>query len=134
MRLLQGIIYATIGALVGALPAFLSYQFGWYIGYLYALVPFVAAFAYNRSRGPRSQIAVIIIAILSIIVPTGYILLYYSRMASQTYGLGLFDYISHYGEYVLDSMIEDVIVSLIFSGLGLFIAWRYIMNKTVYDY
>jgi len=141
------------GALVGAVPSFISiYFFEYLIGLLFALIPLAAAFAYQRARGVASKFMPFIVSVWSIIasVLLVFVSLYFWEHQmwtasgdllyfQQLYGFSGMMPVGMYIEFTIDDIIHmddfrrevlaDLGQVLLFCAIGIWVAWGY-MTKT----
>ncbi|MBU1094702.1 MAG: hypothetical protein KKH01_09620 [Firmicutes bacterium] len=124
-HLIKSLILAFIGAVVGLIPAAIVFDFGYFVGLLYALIPLASFYGYKLGGGPKASYVPIVIAIFSAIVAPGYMYLLYSSFATTT-GVPFQEVISD-PELGFTS---NLIMSLVFVAIGILISFRSIYNQT----
>jgi len=132
-------VAALLGAVVGAIPAFIGiYVFDYFVGELFAIVPLGAAFAYRKARGIESRFMTIIIAIWSIIASVLLMLVnFYVYTFGWWWGMMTLDGVTIvtplniFFELLLSNIeyvILDMGMALVFCGLGISISWGYMSH------
>lgn len=124
VNLPKSIILAFIGALVGAIPTFISIVgFNYMLSLLYALIPLCSFFGYKLGKAPKRRYATTIVIVLSVVVACGIDVFLYNIFA-LSYNVPLLDFIIANSS----SFIADVLQSILFIALGVWISWKYISN------
>ncbi len=123
-KLPGAILFALLMGFIGGLPAFLIYAFGnYFVGLLFAIIPFAAFWAYKKANGPKNWIAITIVSIISVIVPALYLIWLYDSIAftylSMTFSQALSD-----SEFST-AFFSDLGMSVLFSVIGIWISWNY---------
>ncbi|MGE4321296.1 MAG: hypothetical protein AB7E61_07610 [Acholeplasmataceae bacterium] len=125
---LKGLLYGLGGALLGSIPSIISlFGFGFYSAWLFLIIPLVSFWLYKKSGSPKTMIAVIYVAIVSVIISELIGLLYYAALL-QTLG-ATFEALFADAEY-RGYFITDMSMILLFSLLGVFIAWNFMYKTT----
>ena len=131
-----GIVGALLGMIVGVIPnVFVIIVSGTIYSLLFALVPLAAMFGYKLFKGKMSKASVVIVILVSLLavllIPT----------LQNTYAI-----MKYYGETAVEAfhsavawmllpgsladMSAELLQLLLFMGLGIWIAWRFISGQT----
>jgi hypothetical protein len=116
------IILSLVGAIVGMIVPLLVQIFAsYFIGILYALIPFCAFFGYKLGKAPRRVYTTIIVIVESLLVSVGSIVLIYAVLA----GMGNVSFV----ELIKDpdaGFAGEIAYSLLFTIIGIAVTWGYI--------
>lgn len=124
----MSILLAAAGAMIGAIPTILIAQMGYILGLLTALIPIASFYGYKLGKGPKTNISLVVIIIFSLIAGASSILITYTMIANEN-GYSLKGALET-SEFAA-AFLRDLIVSLVFTLIGVFISWRYLKNQTV---
>lgn len=130
---------ALIGAIIGAVPAFIGfYFFDHFIALLFAIIPMGSAFAYRKARGVQNKFMPIIVTLWSLIASALLILVdFYLSIFGWYWGLITLDGVtavwpwSILFELILSDIeffMLDIMMALAFCGLGIFTSWGYMAH------
>ena len=132
---LTGLVGALLGMLVGLIPNLLSILFLERIyGLLFALVPMAAMFGYKLMKGKMSKAAlwiVIGVSLLGVILIPLFELAYYMMHDNgSSFGLVVATVLNALedGSY-FSIMAAEYLQLLLFMGIGILVAWRYIFSQ-----
>ena len=120
----KSIILAFVGAIVGLIPSVISILgFGTMIALLYALIPLASFFGYKLGKAPKRWYATLIVIVLSVFVVVALDIYLYDLIAFSE-GITLAECLSLYSA----DFVSDLLYSVLFVGVGVFISWKYISN------
>lgn len=120
------IFLAILGGVVGLIPSIiLLFAFQYMLALLFALVPIGALFAYKLGKAPVNNTARTIIIIISFVLNVGVMAGFY-LLASLVYEGGQASFFEEFGGDVF----KDIMITFLFTVIGIFIVWRYISNTT----
>lgn len=116
------ILLAVLGAVVGALPSLiLILTIGYINAFLFALIPIASYYGYKMGKAPTGKISIILFVILSVIISVSLIVILYVVEATSVSNT-LIDYINVTPE-VKAKFIQDILLAVLFSLIGVAIAW-----------
>lgn len=131
-----GILGAALGLLVGLIPSMLLLLSTQYISaWLFALVPICAMFGYKLFKGRMSRGSIVIVIVLSllgvVLIPYLELVVYFVKDAGFTLGQS-FDIARAYMTHpeFLSEISGELLQLLLFMGLGILVAWRFMSNQT----
>lgn len=136
-----GTIGAFLGAIVGAIPWAVAYYFGWFVGWLGFLIGIAAKKGYELLKGKESRmkgVAVILATILGVFLAESAALIVNIGVVWAEDG-GAFNvldifytyfYMLMYEPEIQGLVIQDVLLGLVFAGLGIWSTIREIFKST----
>ncbi|MBU1145373.1 MAG: hypothetical protein KJ971_05910 [Firmicutes bacterium] len=127
-RLILSIILSLVGAFVGLIPlVMILYISDAFYAILYALIPLGGFYGYKLGKAPRKTYMIYIIIIISVLIVVAFELFTWNILAlSLDYTLsGLLEDSTY--QYVF---LNELLISLLFLGIGIFISWKLISNTS----
>ena len=136
-----GTIGAFLGAIVGAIPWAVAYYFGWFVGWLGFLIGLAAKKGYELLKGKESRVkgvAVILATILgvflaesaAIIVNIGVVWAEEGDAFNVLDVIYTYFYMLMYEPEIQSLVLQDVLLGLVFAGLGIWSTIREIFKST----
>lgn len=124
----KSVLYAIIGAVVGAIPTFVSIVFFQYmLAILYALIPLASFYGYKYGGAPKKSYVPVMISIISLGIVVGMMVwLYASIAAAEGFTLGDAMAVQEFSA----SFYSDMLTSVLFLAIGVFISWRQMYKQT----
>lgn len=130
---LLGIIGAVIGGLLACIPSVLSTLWAeTAYAILYALIPLGIYYGYKLFKGKMDRVALVVTIVLSLFFALMVdVLTVIAFMVSEGLPLNLLILLIVDKEFLIDFFVRDGLISLVFTGLGVFWTWGQI-SKTSY--
>ena len=132
---LTGFVGALLGALVGIAINLVSILFAdLMVAALFALIPIGAMFGYKLFKGKTDKVSIIIIVALCVAAIPVIVLLEIAYALMHNLGLALGDALGYAMELITDgeflsSITRDLLMMILFMGLGVLFAWRYLSSQ-----
>lgn len=124
--LIVSIIFSMIGAVIGIIPMVLGvFYMDTYYALFYALIPVGAFYGYKLGKAPMKNYMLYLIIIISVIVVVVFQFLYWSIIA-MSFDLTLAQVLRSVDGR--NGFLRDLMISLVFLGIGIYLSWRYISN------
>lgn len=126
--LMGSILLALFGCLIGMIPiVILLFGAQTYLGILYFIPPFAAFYGYKLGKAPRnnSMIATVVIICFLVVIAFEYMQWVFIAEYEEVSLSVLFAH-----PEVVAQAIRDFLFSFMFMGIGISVAWRYMMGKT----
>ncbi len=123
------LVYGMLGAIFGAVPAMVALiGFGYFVGLLFFLIPFVSFTFYKFGKGPKTKLPLVILGLFSLIlVPIIVVYLYHLTAAVE--GYTLIEALDLYPEFASE-FYYNLGMSFLFSFIGIIISWSYIYKQS----
>ncbi|GEM_PF-3009217 len=127
-RMPFSIVLTLIGSILGLIPLIvLLFAVNWYFPLLYAIVPFVGFGGYLLGRAPKRKYTIWVVISMSLTV-VFMMVLYRWHLECIAAGTTLSVLLS-YGAGVA-VVLQDVLFSFLFTAIGVFLFWRYLLKET----
>lgn len=125
---LKSVMLAFVGGFVGLIPSILIlFAVGFYSAWLFMLIPFGAFYGYKLGNAPRTKIVLPLIAFIALLFGPGFMFYVYLDLAwyfEVSMALMLTD------SEILAAFVSDMVASVLFSLIAIFVSYRYIYNQT----
>lgn len=126
-NLLKSLGLAVVGALLGAIPAWIAYELEMMIWLLYFIIPAMSFYLYKKGKGPQKTYIPFVIAAISLIVGVGSLVLVWYSIA-DFYGVTL-QMLFEIAE-VRAALISDFTFATIGNIIGIIGCWKYLYSGT----
>ncbi len=125
--LFKSLMLALLGAFIGAIPASIVYALGYFSGWAFAIIPFASFYMYKLGKGPKAGYILGFIGLFSFIASVVAIFINWQLLAMQ-YELSLLDLFLV--EEVVNAMLQELLMTIVFFVLGMVISWQYLYKDT----
>lgn len=124
-NLATGIIGAALGGIVGMIPWAVASYFGWFVGWLGFLIAFAAKKGYELLKGKECKakaVTIIIVCIFAVLLAEvlGWTVAFVMQGATVAESLAYFFYLLSVEPEAQSAVISNVVLGLIFAGIGVF--------------
>lgn len=124
----KSLIYAFLGALIGAIPTLISiFAFQYMFAVLYALIPLASFYGYKRGGAVRKNFVPFAVTLISVMIVflmdyMLYVLIAAAENVTFSEAMNIPDFSS--------SFMKDLLMSMAFLFIGVAISWRQMKKQT----
>jgi len=125
---IKSILLAMVFGVIGLLPSIIILElFEFYSAWLFLIIPFASFYGFKKGGAQRRGYVIYLVSLITFILAVGYMLLIY-------YSISVYLEVTFYkmleDTEILASFASDMITTVLFSALAIFISWKYINKHT----
>lgn len=127
-HMVRSLIYACVGAIIGAIPTMISILgFQYMFALLYALIPLASFYGYKKGGAVKKTWVPIAVSIISVIIV---VLMNYGLYVMIAESLGVSFSIAMKDQEFSSAFVSDLGFSLLFILIGVIFTWRQMFKQT----